>query len=170
MSYTMIVQHNIKLKADTPKRVIHKIRAWHKEPWKFDYLLKHFLIDVYRALGPGCGGHYGNLVAERVFNTGSGVVPHIKTTALFNRGAKGVEALQQFFDCLAEYIANTDEVIAVIRGEDDLYDRNEGHSNMFEEVPKSYGYYEVRIINNHAKIKWVVNDIYTQLHWVTYAY
>lgn len=170
MSYTMIVQHNIKLKTNTPKRVINKIRNWHRQPWAFDLLQRHFKIDVYKALGPGCGGKWGNLHARRIFNTGSGVVPHIKTTAMFNRGEDGVEALQQFFDCLADYIANTDEVIAVIRGEDDLYDRNEGRSNMFEDMPKSYGYYAVRIVNNHAKIEWVVNDIYEQLPWVTYAY
>ena len=170
MSYTMIVQHNIKLKTNTPKKVINKIRAWHKAPWAFDYLERHFKIDVTKALGAGCGGVYGNLECKRIFNTGSGVVPHIRTTAMFNRGRQGEEALQQFFDCLAEYIANTDEVIAVIRGEDNIYDRNEGRSNMFEEQPKSYGYYAVRIVNNHAKIEWTVDDIYEQLPWVTYAY
>lgn len=170
MSYTMIVQHNIKLKSDTPKRVLNKIRAWHKAPWAFDYLDRHFKINVAKALGPGCGGVYCNLECKRIFDTGSGVVPHIRTTAMFNRGNEGAEVLQQFFDCLADYVANTDEVIAVIRGEDNLYDRNEGRSNMFEAIPPSYGYYEVRIVNNHAKIKWVVNDLYEQLPWVTYAY
>ncbi|UAW96553.1 hypothetical protein pEaSNUABM22_00065 [Erwinia phage pEa_SNUABM_22] len=169
MSYTMIVQHNIKLKTNTPKKVINKIRAWHREPWAFDYLNRHFKIDVYRALGPGCGRCF-NLRAKQIFNVGSGVVPHIRTTALFSRGKDGVEALQQFFDCLAEYIANTDEVIAVIRGEDGLFDQNEGMTNMFEDVPKAYGYYAVRIVNDHAKIEWTVDDIYEQLPWVTYAY
>ena len=170
MSYTMIVQHNIKLKTNTPKRVLNKIRAWHREPWAFDSLKRCYGVDVFRALGAGCGGVYGNLECKRIFNTGSGVVPHIRTTAMFNRGRQGEEALQNFFDCLAEYVANTDEVIAVIRGEDNLHDRNEGHSNMFEEVPKSYGYYAVRIVNDSAKIEWTVDDIYEQLPWVTYAY
>lgn len=170
MGYTLIVQHNIKLKTNTPKRVLNKIRDWHRKPWAFDHLFIHFGIDVYKALGAGCGGKYFNLRARCIFNTGSGVVPHIKTMAMFNRGQKGVDALLPFFDCLAEYVANTDEVIAVIRGEDGLFDRNEGQSNMFGDVPKAYGYYEVRIVNDHAKIEWVVNDIYEQLPWVTYAY
>lgn len=170
MGYTLIVQHNIKLKPNTPKRVLNKIRDWHRQPWAFDYLYRHFKIDVYKALGAGCGGKLGSLKAKRIFNTGSGIVPHIKTTALFSRGENGVDVLLPFFDCLAEHVANADEVIAVIRGEDGLFDRNEGQSNMFEDLPKAYGYYEVRIVNNHAKIEWVVNDIYEQLPWVTYAY
>lgn len=170
MSYTMIVQHNIKLKADTPKIVLHRLREWHNQPYAHDRLERAYSIDVYRALGAGCGGQYGNLKAESVFNTGSGVVSHVRTTALFSRGRKGADALLPFFECLAEYVQNTDEVIAVIRGEDMLYDQNEGMTNMFEEVPKRYGYYEVRIVHGHAKIEYVVNDIYEVLPWVTYAY
>lgn len=170
MSYTMIVQHNIKLKTNTPKHVLREIREWHRRPWDFTHLERHFKLDVYKALGPGCGGVYGSLKAKRIFNTGSGVVPHIRTTAMFNRGEKGAEALLGFFNSLAEYVANTDEVIAVIRGEDGLFDQNEGLCNMFEEIPKSYGYYAVRIVNDHAKIEWVVNNIYEQLPWVDYAY
>lgn len=172
MSYTMIVQHNIKLKPNTPRKVINKIRAWHKTPWAFDLLERHFKIDVYKALGAGCGS-YGNLTAKSVFNTGSGVVPHIRTTALFSRGQKGVDALIPFFNCLAEYVQNTDEVIAVIRGEDNLYNRHEDCSYGFGLIPQpepEYSYYEVRIVNDHAKIEYVSNDIYSLLPWVTYAY
>lgn len=170
MSYTMIVQHNIKLKADTPKIVLQRIREWHKCPWAHDRILRNNSIDIYRAFGAGCGGQYGNLKHKSAFISGSGVVSHIRTTAIFSRGKKGAEALLPLFECLAPYVSNTDEVIAVIRGEDMLFDQNEGMTNMFEEVPKRYGYYEVRIVFGKVKMEYVVNDIYELLPWVTYAY
>lgn len=170
MSYTMVVQHNIKLKSDTPRNVIRTLKQWHARPWGYDHLKRDYQIDVSSALGAGCGGRYGTLRARRIFNSGSGVVPHIRTTAMFNRGENGVDKLQGFFNLLAEYVDNTDEVIAVIRGEDDMYDRNGEHLSMFEVPEPRYGYYEVRVHKGRAIIDFVVNDIYTQLPWVDAAY
>lgn len=172
MSYTMIVQHNIKLKADTPKNVLHRIRDWHRRPYAHNKLEIDHGIDVYRAFGAGCG-KYGNLVHTSAFNSGDGVVSHIRTTALFSRGKNGADSLLPLFEYLAEYVSNTDEVIAVIRGEDNLHNIHEDRSYGFGLIPQpepAYSYYEVRIVNGRVKMEFVSNDIYELLPWVTYAY
>lgn len=171
MSYSYVVEWNIRLKSDTPKEVISMLKAWHKHPHRFDEFL-HLGIDVSAALGCSDSEGFAGVKPERNFIHGSGVVSYIRTCANFTRRDKGTDRLIGFVSWLEPYIDHRDEVIGIIRGEDDLYHIDD--SNRFswseEEPVPCKPFLEIRIVNNRPQIKYVRGDLHNLYPWVTYAY
>lgn len=171
MSYSFVVEWNIRLKADTPKEVISMLKAWHKHPHRFDDFL-HIGIDVGAALGCRDSEGFAGVVPERNFIHGSGVVSYIRTCANFSRRSQGTDRLVGFINWLEPYIDHRGDVIGIMRGEDDLYDIHDDHANIWSDEPQtpSRTYYEIRVVNNHAQIKYVRGDLYNLYPWVQHAY
>ena len=171
MSYSFVVEWNIRLKADTPKEVISMLKAWHKHPHRFDDFL-HIGIDVSAALGCRDSEGFAGVVPERNFIHGSGVVSYIRTCANFSRRSQGTDRLVGFINWLEPYIDHRGDVIGIMRGEDDLYDTHDDRANIWSDEPQtpSRTYYEIRVVNNHAQIKYVRGDLYNLYPWVQHAY
>lgn len=171
MSYSFVVEWNIRLKADTPKEVMSMLKAWHKHPHRFDAFL-NLGVDVSAALGCGLDSIAG-IYYESNFIHGSGVVPYIRTCANFTRRSSGTDRLVGFINWLEPYIDHRDEVIGIVRGEDDLYhfDDTRGYGfGLIPEPPPSKPFYEIRIINNRAQIDYKRGDLHNLYPWVSYAY
>lgn len=172
MSYSFVLDWNIRLKPDTPQEVISVLKQWHNAPLAFDDFL-HLGIDVAAALGCRDSEGFAGVVPERKFIHGSGVVSYIRTSANFSRRNDGVERIVGFVNWLEPYIDHRGEVIGIIRGEDDLYDfdDNRGYGfGLIPEPPPSKAFFEVRIVNNHAQINYKRDDLYNLYPWVQHAY
>lgn len=171
MSYSFVVEWNIRLKPDTPKEVISMLKAWHKHPHRFDEFL-HLGVDVSAALGCRDSEGFAGVVPERNFIHGSGVVSYIRTCANFSRRSQGTDRLLGFINWLEPYIDHRDDVIGIMRGEDDLCDIHDDRVNMWSDEPHvpTKTYYEIRVVNNHAQIKYARGDLYNLYPWVQHAY
>ena len=172
MSYSFVVEWNIRLKPDTPKEVISMLKQWHNNPHGFDDFL-HLGIDVSAALGCRDSEGFAGVMPERNFIHGSGVVSYIRTCANFTRRRAGTDRLLGFVSWLEPYIDHRDEVIGIIRGEDDLYHFDDNRGAGFGLIPDplpNKPFYEVRIVNNYPQIKYMRGDLYNLYPWVSHAY
>lgn len=168
----MVVDWNIRLKPNTPKEVISKLRAWHKNPHNFDHLLDQG-IDVAAALGAYDSEGFAGVLPEANFIHGSGVVSYIRTSANFKHRREGVNRLFGFLAWLEPWIDHRDEVIGIVRGEDDLYELNDtyvrtsfAYALCNEEPEPSKAYSEIRIINNYPEIKFTRGDLHGSYPWL----
>lgn len=167
MSYTFVVDWNIRLKKDTPKEIIDTLDLWHKKPYDYDHVLKDHGIDVHAALGGRDEEGYGGLIPETDFEHKPGEHPMIRTSATFSRRSEGVNRLDGFLHWLVPYIDNVDEVLGIIRGEDDIYCYDDYPSGWFSDAPvvPRKTYFEVRIKDGRADYNYTRGDLHGNYPW-----
>jgi len=166
MSYTYVVEWDIKLVPETPKSILRLLRSWHHHPHRFESLLD-VGVDVGAAFGVA-DIVLAHVKLEKNLIIGSGIVPRIKTIANFKRRDIGIERLRGVVEFLAPWIAN-DGVIGIVRGEDDLFYIDDRRS-MFETLEPALPFTELRLINRRLDIKGCQGDLYKLHPWVSYAF